>query len=78
MSVSELADHLNRNGLRTSYGELYAGERGTLRLISMTYRWVDAELGLGGDEATSIAVAFVKKDGSYAYNTHDLPTEGEA
>lgn len=78
MSVSELADHLNRNGFRTSYGEQYAGERGTLRLISMTYRWIDAELGLGGDEATPIAVAFVKRDGSYAYSTYDPLTEDEA
>lgn len=78
MSVTELADHLNRNGFRTTYGEQYAGARGTLRLISMTYQWVDTELGLGGDEATPVAVSFIKKDGTYAYSTHDALPEGEA
>lgn len=66
MSGDELAAHLNRNKFLTSYGERYAGGRGTYTLISETYKWVHNELGLE-DEAKKIAESFVKPDGNYAY-----------
>ena len=66
MSGEELADHLNRNKFLTSYGEEYQGGRGTYKLIKETWNWVNEELGLD-DEAEKVAKAFVKPDGSYAY-----------
>ena len=66
MSGEELAEHLNRNGFLTSYGAEYQGERGTYTLIRATWTWVNNELGLD-DEAQKVAKAFVKRDGSYAY-----------
>ena len=66
MSGEELADHLNRNKFLTSYGEEYQGGRGTYKLIRETWNWVNEELGLD-DEAEKVAKAFVKPDGSYAY-----------
>ena len=66
MSGEELAEHLNRNEFLTSYGTEYQGGRGTYRLISETWKWVNNELGLS-DEAGKVAKAFVKPDGSYAY-----------
>ncbi len=66
MSGEELADHLNRNNFLTTYGDVYAGGRGTYKLISDTWKWVNDELGLAV-EAKNIALAFVKSDGSYAY-----------
>jgi len=66
MSGEELAEHLNRNGFLTSYGEEYQGERGTYKLIEATWKWVNNELGLD-DEAVKVAKAFVKPDGTYAY-----------
>lgn len=66
MSAKELADHLNRNGFLTEYDAEYKGERGTLRLISMTYKWLNENLGLL-QEASKVAGAYVKEDGTYAY-----------
>lgn len=66
MSGEELADHLNRNGFLTAYGSEYAGGRGTYKLIRETWHWVHDDLGLD-EEAQRIAEAFVKPDGSYAY-----------
>jgi hypothetical protein len=68
MSAQELADHLNRNGFLTSYGTQFEGGVGTYRLISMTYRWVNEELGLY-DEAQKIALSFVKPDGTHAWDS---------
>ena len=65
MSGEELANHLNRNDFLTSYGSEYEGGRGTYRLIKETYWW--AHDIIGKDEAAKIAEAFVKPDGSYAY-----------
>lgn len=65
MSGDELADHLNRNNFLTSYGTEYQGGRGTYRLIRETYWW--AHEIMGEEEATKVAHAFVKPDGSYAY-----------
>ena len=42
------------------------GGRGTYTLIRETWKWVYEELGLE-DEATKIAEAYVKPDGTYAY-----------
>ena len=66
MSGEELADHLNRNNFLTSYGTEYQGGRGTYKLIKETWRWVNDDLDLQGD-ANKIAEAFVKPDGSFAY-----------
>jgi hypothetical protein len=66
MSGEELADHLNRNKFLTAYGSEYSGGRGTYKLIHETWKWVNDELKLA-DEAEKIALAFVKPDGTYAY-----------
>jgi hypothetical protein len=66
MSGEELADHLNRNEFLTEYGSEYKGTRGTYTLIRQTWRWLHDELGLP-TEAKHVAEAFVKPDGSYAY-----------
>jgi len=66
MSGEELADHLNRNNFMTSYGTEYSGGRGTYKLIRETWVWLNDDLGLE-DEAKKVAEAFVKPDGSYAY-----------
>ena len=66
MSGEELAEHLNRNKFLTSYGTEYEGGRGTYRLISQTWKWLNTELGLT-KEAEHVALAFVKPDGRPAY-----------
>ena len=66
MSGKELADDLNRNGYLTSYGESYKGSRGTYALIMATYRWLESDQHLP-EEASKVALAFVKPDGTYAY-----------
>ena len=66
MSAEELAEHLNRNNVLTSYQTEYSGGRGTYTLIRETWKWVHDELGLES-EAEAIAGAFVKPDGTYAY-----------
>lgn len=65
MSGEELAGHLNRNGFLTSYGTEYEGGRGTYKLISETYHWLRS-LDLI-NEAQKVAEAYVKPDGSFAY-----------
>lgn len=67
MSAEELAAHLNRNEFLTSYGTEYQGGRGTYKLIRETWDWVQNGLQLP-DEAKKIAEAFVKADGTYAYD----------
>ena len=66
MSAEELAAHLNRNKFLTSYGSEFQGGRGTYTLIRQTWEWVKNELQLP-DEAEKVARAFVKPDGTYAY-----------
>jgi hypothetical protein len=66
MSGEELAEHLNRNNFLTSYGDKYSGGRGTYKLIRETWNWVNHDLGLES-EAEKVALAFVKPDGTYAY-----------
>ena len=66
MSGEELAVHLNRNNFLTSYGDKYQGGRGTYTLIRETWRWVNNDLYLE-EEAKVVAEAYVKADGSYAY-----------
>ena len=67
MSAEELAHHLNRNNFKTGYDAPYEGGRGTYRLIHTTYKWVNEDLGLT-DEAAVIAEAYVKADGSHAWD----------
>lgn len=65
MSGEELAEHLNRNGFLTSYGSEYQGGRGTYKLIRETYHWLkNLDLIV---EAQKVAEAYVKPDGSFAY-----------
>ena len=66
MSGEELAEHLNRNKFLTSYGTEYQGGRGTYRLIRQTWEWLENDLKLTA-EAESVARAFVKPNGEYAY-----------
>ena len=66
MSGQELAGHLNRNGILTESGEEYEGARGTYTLIENTYKWLRDEMGLQ-QGADHLATAFVKPDGTYAY-----------
>ncbi len=66
MSAEELADHLNRNEFLTSYGTEYQGGRGTYKLIKETWDWLQNGLQLS-EEAKKVAEAFVKSDGTYAY-----------
>lgn len=66
MSGEELAEHLNRNKFLTAYGAEYAGGRGTYKLIRETWKWLSEDLELE-EEARSVAEAFVKPDGNYAY-----------
>jgi hypothetical protein len=64
--VPELAEHLNRNGMRTTYGERYVGGRGVYTLVRQTYNWLADGMHLQ-EEAEKVAVSFVKDDGTYAY-----------
>lgn len=66
MSAEELAAHLNRNEFLTTYGTMYQGGRGTYKLIKETWDWLKNGLLLPG-EADKVARAFVKADGTYAY-----------
>lgn len=66
MSAEELADHLNRNNFLTSYGTEYQGGRGTYKLIKETWDWLQNGLKLP-NEAKKVATAYVKPDGTYAY-----------
>jgi hypothetical protein len=67
MSAEELADHLNRNDFFIFFWTEYQGGRGTYKLIRETWDWVHNGLQLP-DEGKKIAEAFVKSDGSYAYD----------
>jgi hypothetical protein len=67
MSAEELAEHLNRNRFKTNYETEYQGGRGTYTLIHATWNWLENELHLSC-EAEKVAKAFVKSDGTYAYN----------
>lgn len=65
MSAEELADYLNRNGIRTSYGEEYKGGRGTYTTISATYDYLISQ---GRDEeAHNVATRFTNDNGEYAW-----------
>jgi hypothetical protein len=66
MSGEELANHLNRNNFLTGYDTPYQGKRGIYKLIQETYKWLHDDLKLKS-EADHVAAAFVKPDGSYAY-----------
>ena len=66
MSGDELAEHLNRNDFLTGYGTQYEGKRGIYTLIREAWKWVKEDLALDA-EADKVARAFVKPDGSYAY-----------
>jgi hypothetical protein len=67
MSGDELAAHLNRNNFTTGYGAQYQGARGTYKLITETWNWVNNDLGLE-NEAQAVALAHVKPDGSHAWD----------
>lgn len=66
MSGEELAAHLNRNKFLTKYGTAYQGKRGTYRLLQEVWSWLHNELG-AKDAAKKVARAFVKPDGTHAY-----------
>lgn len=67
MSAEELAAHLNRNNFLTNYGTEYRGGRGTYKLLKETWDWLQNHLKLP-KEAEKVAEAFVKPDGTYAYD----------
>lgn len=66
MTGESLANHLNEIGFETSYGAEYTGGRGTYTLIHATYDWFVSN----GNPSTAdkIAKAFVKPDGTFAYD----------
>lgn len=66
MSGGELATHLNRNGVLTSYGAEYKGKRGTYKLVKETWKWIHDDLGLD-KEADCVARVFVDALGEFAY-----------
>ena len=66
LSGDEWAEQLNRNDFLTRYGTQYEGKRGIYTLIRETWKWVKEDLALDA-EADKVARAFVKPDGSYAY-----------
>lgn len=65
MSGEELAKHLNRNNILTSYGKPYKGGRGTYKLIRGTYKWLHDNAKI--EEARCVAKVFVKPNGIHAY-----------
>lgn len=66
MSGEELAAHLNRNEIVTEYDSEYQGGRGVYTLIRTTYHWLHDDLQLP-NEASKVAGAFVKPDGTHAW-----------
>jgi len=74
MSGEELAEHLNRNNIRTSYGTEYVGKRGTYTLIKSVWSWIYYDLGLE-DEAAKVAKAFVKPGGDLAAKPTHITTK---
>ena len=67
MSGQELQDLLNRNNIKTSYGQEYsnAGGRGIHKLISEVWNFYYTEKDF--QTSYNIARAFVDKNGYYAY-----------
>ena len=65
MRVTLLMDLLNQNDFKTKQGHEYEGGRGSYRFISSLYDYFK-EIGYQ-KAADDIAAAFVKADGSYAY-----------
>ena len=66
MTGENLAEHLNWNKFKTSYGSEYAGGRGTYTLIHATYDWL-VSINQQND-ADTVALAYKKSNGSYAYD----------
>lgn len=66
MAGNELAQHLNRNNFKTSYGTAYEGGRGTYTLLHVTYDWLSST-GKQKD-ADNVAFAFPKSNGEYAFH----------
>jgi hypothetical protein len=65
MTVGDLADNLNLNGIRTSYGTNYKGRRGTFTLIHATYDSLILESR--DTEAEILAHTFVNSNGDLAW-----------
>ena len=65
MSGPELAEHLNRNDIKTDNGAPYVGNQGTYALIKATYNTLMNDGDSAG--ANNVAKAFVKENGEYAY-----------
>ena len=65
MRVTLLMDLLNQNNFKTNKGHEYEGGRGSYHFISSLYDYFK-EIG-HQKAADDIAAAFVKADGSYAY-----------
>jgi ATP-dependent helicase YprA (DUF1998 family) len=61
-----VAAALNANGLKTSYGSAYAGERGTYRMIRSAYQQVEKRFG--AEAASVIAEHFVLPNGKHAWD----------
>jgi hypothetical protein len=66
MTGPELAQLLNSNGILTSYGTPFSGERGTYTLLQAVYRRLVSE-GRQAD-ADNVAKAFIQPNGSYAWD----------
>jgi len=68
MSGPELAEHLNRNGIKTGYGAQFQGGRGTYQLIKAVYNWLANDLGYK-DDAEIVAYAYPTSDDTYAFES---------
>jgi hypothetical protein len=66
MSVSDLVNHLNRLKLTYGNGKPFLHKRCSYTYIGALYRELDKQ-GRHND-AVTVAVAFPKPDGSYAYD----------
>jgi len=66
MTAEQLAELLNWNKFKTTYGTEYSGGRGTYTLIHSTYDWL-VSIGCQND-AGLVALAFKKPDGTFAYD----------
>lgn len=66
MAVPSLAETLNSQGLQTSYGTSFSGERGTYTLLRAAYR----RLVNGGrqTDADNIAGVYTQPNGSHAWD----------
>jgi hypothetical protein len=75
MSAAELAEHLNRNNFRTGYDTEFSPlGRGPYNIIRATWHWLNDDLRLE-DEARNVALAYVKPDGTHAWDTDDAESE---